>query len=76
MFVITSVLQDRLASFFESMGWKVFTVPEAATVLLNGGVKFAELNHQQAYQFQKDLLLTLIQIEQVRRFVWSDDRSR
>ncbi|KAH7729112.1 hypothetical protein AAVH_03487, partial [Aphelenchoides avenae] len=57
--------QDRLASFFESMGWKVFTVPEAATVLLNGGVKFAELNHQQAYQFQKDLLLTLIQIEQV-----------
>jgi predicted ATPase len=57
--------QDRLATFFESMGWKVFTVPEAATVLLSGGVKFAELSKEQAYEFQKDLLITLMQIEKV-----------
>uniref|UniRef100_A0A1I8A322 AAA_28 domain-containing protein n=1 Tax=Steinernema glaseri TaxID=37863 RepID=A0A1I8A322_9BILA len=57
--------QDRLASFFESMGWKVFTVPEAATVLLGGGVKFGELNAKQAYEFQKDLLLTLLRLEDV-----------
>lgn len=57
--------QDRLATFFENSGWKVFTVPEAATVLLSGGVKFAELNDQQSYNFQRDLLSTLLQIEQV-----------
>lgn len=57
--------QDRLATFFENAGWKVFTVPEAATVLLSGGVKFAELSKDQCYNFQRDLLSTLLQIEQV-----------
>ncbi|GMT31803.1 hypothetical protein PFISCL1PPCAC_23100, partial [Pristionchus fissidentatus] len=57
--------QERLATFFENMGWKVYTVPETATVLLSGGVKFAELTSEQAYEFQKDLLLTLIRIEDV-----------
>jgi hypothetical protein len=31
--------QDRLGSFFEQLGWKVYRVPETATVLINGGVK-------------------------------------
>lgn len=57
--------QDRLATFFENAGWKVFTVPEAATVLLSGGVKFAELSQEQSYNFQRDLLSTLLQIEKV-----------
>uniref|UniRef100_A0A914EEF7 NadR/Ttd14 AAA domain-containing protein n=1 Tax=Acrobeloides nanus TaxID=290746 RepID=A0A914EEF7_9BILA len=57
--------QSRLAAFFESIGWKVFTVPEAATVLLNGGVKFAELSKEAAFGFQRDLLLTLLQLEKV-----------
>jgi hypothetical protein len=48
-------IKARLASFFEGLGWKVFTVPETASVLLNGGVKFTELDHEQTYQFQKDL---------------------
>ena len=30
--------QNRLATFFESLGWRVFRVPECATILLNGGV--------------------------------------
>ncbi|CAJ0949575.1 unnamed protein product, partial [Mesorhabditis belari] len=55
----------RVASFFEELGWKVFTVPECATILLGGGVKFSELNETQAYQFQKDVLLTLLRIEEV-----------
>lgn len=58
--------QDRLATFFENVGWKVFTVPETATVLLGGGVKFAELSPEQSYTFQRDLLSTLLQIEKVR----------
>uniref|UniRef100_A0A914WJY3 NadR/Ttd14 AAA domain-containing protein n=1 Tax=Plectus sambesii TaxID=2011161 RepID=A0A914WJY3_9BILA len=57
--------QDRLATFFENLGWKVFRVPETATVLINGGVKFNELSEEQAFQFQEDLLLTLLRIEQV-----------
>ncbi|CAD5229505.1 unnamed protein product [Bursaphelenchus okinawaensis] len=57
--------QERLATFFENAGWKVFTVPETATVLLGGGVKFAELNDSQSFVFQKDLLSTLLRIEQV-----------
>ncbi|VDK67276.1 unnamed protein product [Onchocerca ochengi] len=57
--------QDRLRTFFEEIGWKVYTVPETANILLGGGVKFAELTQEQAYKFQKDLLLTLLRIETV-----------
>jgi hypothetical protein len=35
--------QDRLASFFETLGWKVFRVPETATILINGGVKYVQI---------------------------------
>ncbi|KAF7635927.1 AAA_28 domain-containing protein [Meloidogyne graminicola] len=57
--------QERLATFFEGLGWKVFTVPEAASVLLRGRTRFQEFNPEQSYQFQKDLLLTILQLEQV-----------
>nr|XP_050859577.1 TRPL translocation defect protein 14 isoform X2 [Vespula vulgaris] len=39
--------QTRLCTFFENMGWKVFRVPETATVLLSGGVKFSDLNAEE-----------------------------
>lgn len=61
-------LKDRLATFFENLGWKVFTVPETATILLNGRVKFAELNQDQAFAFQTDILRTMLQIENVSCF--------
>ncbi|XP_050074460.1 TRPL translocation defect protein 14 isoform X2 [Anopheles maculipalpis] len=35
--------QSRLCTFFENLGWKVFRVPETATILLSGGIKFADL---------------------------------
>lgn len=57
--------QERLRTFFEELGWKVFTVPETASILLGGGVKFAELSEKQVYKFQKDLLLTMLRIETV-----------
>uniref|UniRef100_A0A914RFN4 NadR/Ttd14 AAA domain-containing protein n=1 Tax=Parascaris equorum TaxID=6256 RepID=A0A914RFN4_PAREQ len=57
--------QDRLRTFFEGLGWKVYTVPETATILLGGGVKFSELTRDQAYAFQRDLLVTMLQIESV-----------
>ncbi|XP_024888949.1 TRPL translocation defect protein 14-like isoform X1 [Temnothorax curvispinosus] len=55
--------QARLCTFFENMGWKVFRVPETATVLLSGGIKFTDLNAEEAFKFQENLLRTMIQIE-------------
>jgi len=55
--------QSRLCTFFENMGWKVFRVPETATVLLSGGVKFSDLTEKEAYKFQENLVRTMIQIE-------------
>uniref|UniRef100_A0A1Y1LFA8 NadR/Ttd14 AAA domain-containing protein n=1 Tax=Photinus pyralis TaxID=7054 RepID=A0A1Y1LFA8_PHOPY len=55
--------QSRLCTFFENLGWKVFRVPETASVLLSGGIKFSDLNDEQVYQFQENLLKTMLQIE-------------
>lgn len=44
--------QTRLSTFFENLGWKVYRVPEAATVLLPGGVNFAELTPEASEKFQ------------------------
>jgi len=55
--------QNRLATFFESLGWRVFRVPETATILLNGGISFALLTDEQRLEFQENLLKTMFQIE-------------
>nr|XP_032513456.1 TRPL translocation defect protein 14 [Danaus plexippus plexippus] len=55
--------QSRLSTFFENLGWKVFRVPETATVLLSGGIKFVDLSPDEAMKFQENLLKTMIQIE-------------
>ena len=44
--------QAKLATFFEDLGWKVFRVPETATVLMSGGIAFGELNEEQVMDFQ------------------------
>ncbi|KAI3382968.1 hypothetical protein SNEBB_003130 [Seison nebaliae] len=55
--------QSRLKSFFEEIGWKVFTVPETATILLTSGIKFSELDKKERLLFQKNILKTMLQIE-------------
>lgn len=55
--------QARLSTFFENLGWKVFRVPETASVLLSGGIKFTDLNDDEATRFQENLLKTMLQIE-------------
>uniref|UniRef100_A0A915IP36 NadR/Ttd14 AAA domain-containing protein n=1 Tax=Romanomermis culicivorax TaxID=13658 RepID=A0A915IP36_ROMCU len=57
--------QERLANFFECLGWKVFRPPETATLLFRGGILFSELSDEQVETFQNDLLLTVMQIEKV-----------
>merc|ERR1712130_917390 len=44
--------QARLSTFFENLGWKVYRVPETATVLLGGGVNFADLPEYAQIEFR------------------------
>lgn len=55
--------QLRLSKFFENYGWRVYRVPEVATVLLDGGIKFSDLSPSDSITFQENLLLTMMQIE-------------
>jgi len=55
--------QARLATFFENLGWKVFRVPETATVLMSGGISFGELNQEQVLDFQEHLIATMMALE-------------
>lgn len=55
--------QSRLSTFFENLGWKVFRVPETATVLLSGGIKFSDLTPEEGVTFQENLLKSMLQIE-------------
>lgn len=59
-----TTVQAMMSTFFENIGWKVYRVPEAATVLLGGGVKFPELNEEEVYTFQENLVRTMLQLEQ------------
>ena len=54
----------RLSAFFESLGWKVYRVPETANVLLSGGVNFETMTEDAKEKFQENLLKTMMQIEQ------------
>merc|ERR1712234_71670 len=55
--------QARLATFFENLGWKVFRVPETATVLMSGGIAFGDLNEEQVLDFQEHLVSTMMALE-------------
>lgn len=55
--------QAKLATFFENLGWKVFRVPETATVLMSGGISFGELNEEQIMDFQEHLVKVMMALE-------------
>ncbi|KAJ3322500.1 hypothetical protein HDV06_003044 [Boothiomyces sp. JEL0866] len=56
-----------LSDLFESLGWRVYRVPETATILFGGGVHFPDMEEDQAYSFQKSILAVMIQIENTYR---------
>ncbi|KAJ3090775.1 hypothetical protein HK102_002734 [Quaeritorhiza haematococci] len=60
---LTFSLHSVDSSLFENLGWKVFRVQETATILLGGGVVFAEMTPELAYSFQKDILRVMMTIE-------------
>lgn len=54
----------QLSDAFTNAGWKVYRVPEAATVLIPGGVDFAHLDREDAMQFQVNIVRTMMTLEQ------------
>ena len=55
--------QAQLSTFFENLGWKVYRVPETATTLFSGGIRFIELEESEAETFQENLLKTMMAME-------------
>jgi hypothetical protein len=53
----------NIADHFRSLGWEVYTVPEAATVLFHGGVTWASMNPEQQDIFQLAIIKTMVQFE-------------
>lgn len=39
--------QARLSTFFENLGWKVYRVPETASVLFGGGIRFPDMTKEE-----------------------------
>lgn len=55
--------QAQLSTFFENLGWKVYRVPETATTLFSGGIRFSDLKDSEAETFQENLLKTMMAME-------------
>ncbi|XP_076452635.1 TRPL translocation defect protein 14-like [Babylonia areolata] len=55
--------QARLSTFFENLGWKVYRAPESAYIYLSGGACFADMNSDEAFSFQENIIRTMMQVE-------------
>lgn len=57
--------QARLCTFFESIGWKVYRVPEVSSILAGGGVKLSGsvMSDEMVVAFYRKLLEMVLQIE-------------
>uniref|UniRef100_A0A1I8IJQ7 THUMP domain-containing protein n=1 Tax=Macrostomum lignano TaxID=282301 RepID=A0A1I8IJQ7_9PLAT len=53
----------RITNFFQSLGWKVYRISEVAYTFMSGGMVFTELNEETIYDFQKNLIFAMMQIE-------------
>ena len=52
---------DRLSAYLRERGFRVFTVPEAATMLFSNGVFFSDLGREGfPFEFQKAVLSTQV----------------
>lgn len=52
-----------ISDHFRNLGWNVYCSPEAATLLVNGGVSWAKLTPEQAFHFQKNVIKTMMLME-------------
>lgn len=58
-----TTIQVALCDMFENLGWKVFRLPETATMLLGTGVAWYDLTPEEAKEFQLNLLRVMLTIE-------------
>jgi len=59
-----STALSQIADHFRSLpNWNVYMVPEAATVLFQGGVAWDEMNDDQKYSFQLNIFRTMMTLE-------------
>lgn len=56
-------LTERLTK----LGWKVFAVPEVATLLITGGVNFADMDADEFYATERTMVETQLQLEDTFR---------
>jgi thymidylate kinase len=54
-----------ISDHFHSLGWRVYTVKEAATIVLSGGVPITEMNEEQVLSIQKNIVKVMMALEQV-----------
>ena len=55
--------QEKLTKFMKEKGWVVYLVPEAATIIGSGQVKFADLSPDALVMTQENILRTALQLE-------------
>lgn len=58
-----STALSAICGYLRGIGVSVFTVPEAATILLSGGGEFSGLNEFQLIQFQASIITAMIGLE-------------
>ena len=59
-----STALSQLSSFLKPLGYEVFTVPEAATILFTGGSKYSStMSQHQLVAFQSSIIKTMIALE-------------
>jgi hypothetical protein len=55
---------SHISDYFRSRGWRVYTSREAASVVLGGGINFANFGSEQAFECQKAIVEVMCTLEQ------------
>ena len=54
---------SAIADYFKGLGWRVYVVREAATVMLSGGINFAFMNGEQIFELQRSIVSLMMCLE-------------
>jgi hypothetical protein len=54
---------SAIADYFKGLGWRVYVVREAASVMLSGGINFAVMNSEQIFELQRAIVNLMICLE-------------
>ena len=54
---------SAIADYFKGLGWRVYVVREAASVMLSGGINFAYMNGEQIFELQTAIVKLMMTLE-------------